>query len=266
MTEGEPPGTLSAEMGRCYEFGVVIHEGCEHTMVVSPEGGACLCGSCGASCTGRFRGCDAVLALPGHIPIAAPEPSRLTSTPAGVPVALRSTEVARPLHDGPAGTSVHASPGASADAELAVIEARSSATSDLTDIGLLSRAAVPAEDVEVVESIGGNGSVPAKRVDTSETVLVSSDLAVIERIIDRSDRAVEVVAQMQEQLAIRDEALAEAFDRLALAQQALVDRLGDDQVASAHLRDLVIEVSQRLEGLETQVANPYFLGLRLRKT
>src|SRR5687768_4144955 len=59
-------------MGRCYEFGAVIHEGCDHAMVVSPEGGACVCGTCGVACTGRYSGCEAILAIPGHVPLAAP--------------------------------------------------------------------------------------------------------------------------------------------------------------------------------------------------
>ena len=59
-------------MGRCYEFGVTVEDGCDHAMVVSAEGGVCECSECGASCRGRFTGCEAVLARPGHVPIAAP--------------------------------------------------------------------------------------------------------------------------------------------------------------------------------------------------
>jgi hypothetical protein len=66
-------------MGRCYEFGVSIDEACDHAMVVAPEGGACVCATCGSSCTGRFTGCAAILAKPGHVPLAAPR--RLVDLP-----------------------------------------------------------------------------------------------------------------------------------------------------------------------------------------
>lgn len=55
-------------MGRCYEFAVAINGGCEHAMVVTPEGGACECPSCGAHCTGKFGGCEAIVAVPGRVP------------------------------------------------------------------------------------------------------------------------------------------------------------------------------------------------------
>ena len=59
-------------MGRCYEFGVSIREGCEHAMVVPAEGGRCECVGCGTSCPGRFKGCGRVIAQPGYIPSTAP--------------------------------------------------------------------------------------------------------------------------------------------------------------------------------------------------
>lgn len=61
-----------AAMGRCYEFGVVVGEGCEHAMVVTTEGGECQCGTCGAGCAGRFAACEAILGQPGYIPVTAP--------------------------------------------------------------------------------------------------------------------------------------------------------------------------------------------------
>ncbi len=59
-------------MGRCYEFGVAVHGDCEHAMVVSAEGGACTCATCGSRCTGKFSACDAILAQPGRLPQTAP--------------------------------------------------------------------------------------------------------------------------------------------------------------------------------------------------
>ena len=97
----EPPDRRYrwAHMGRCYEFGVVIEEGCDHAMVVSPEGGACVCAGCGAGCTGRFGGCSAILAMPGHVPLAAPKGSLDgQARPQGVPLrAVSATGEAGPV-------------------------------------------------------------------------------------------------------------------------------------------------------------------------
>jgi hypothetical protein len=59
-------------MGRCYEFGVSLKEGCEHAMVVAPEGGRCICPACGMSCPGQFKACALVVSKPGYVPVAAP--------------------------------------------------------------------------------------------------------------------------------------------------------------------------------------------------
>ncbi|HVM07315.1 MAG TPA: hypothetical protein VM345_02540 [Acidimicrobiales bacterium] len=60
-------------MGRCYEFGVAVEEGCEHAMVVIDDGGACGCAECGARCTGRFNACASIIAQPGYVPVNAPK-------------------------------------------------------------------------------------------------------------------------------------------------------------------------------------------------
>lgn len=59
-------------MGRCYEFGVLVGEGCQHAMVVPASGGRCECEVCGVACTGKFAGCAAILAQPGYVPATAP--------------------------------------------------------------------------------------------------------------------------------------------------------------------------------------------------
>jgi len=59
-------------MGRCYEFGVPVVDGCEHAMVVVAEGGACACSACGAHCLGKFAGCADIVAQPGYVPSTAP--------------------------------------------------------------------------------------------------------------------------------------------------------------------------------------------------
>ena len=63
-------------MGRCYEFGVVIAEGCDHVMVVPAEGGKCVCSGCGTDCLGRFNGCASIISQPGYVPLLAPESAR----------------------------------------------------------------------------------------------------------------------------------------------------------------------------------------------
>jgi hypothetical protein len=59
-------------MGRCYEFGTSIADDCDHAMVVSSEGGSCVCVRCGTACTGRFAGCSEIIAQPGRVPVFAP--------------------------------------------------------------------------------------------------------------------------------------------------------------------------------------------------
>ncbi|MGH9177230.1 MAG: hypothetical protein ACRD0N_01560 [Acidimicrobiales bacterium] len=59
-------------MGRCYEFGVLVGEGCEHAMVVPDPGGRCECATCGARCAGRFAACAAIIESPGYVPVTAP--------------------------------------------------------------------------------------------------------------------------------------------------------------------------------------------------
>lgn len=85
-------------MGRCYEFGVAVHEGCEQPMVVPAEGGKCVCATCGAVCHGKFRGCDAIISQPGYVPLAAPRAASeqhrgLDATPPSVAVTASSAVV-----------------------------------------------------------------------------------------------------------------------------------------------------------------------------
>lgn len=68
-------------MGRCYEFGAVVSQGCDHAMVVVAQGGACGCSQCGALCRGRFSGCPEIVARPGYIPVLAPRSPRGPSHP-----------------------------------------------------------------------------------------------------------------------------------------------------------------------------------------
>lgn len=75
-------------MGRCYEFGVSIDPSSEHAMVVTPEGGHCVCPSTGAVCHGRFAGCVDIVSQPGRVPPNAPAWARPDAAVTG---AVRTT-------------------------------------------------------------------------------------------------------------------------------------------------------------------------------
>lgn len=72
-------------MGRCYEFGVLIGEGCEHAMVVPESGGRCQCATCGAACTGKFAACASIIDRPGYVPATAPTWAVAVGTPGPAP-------------------------------------------------------------------------------------------------------------------------------------------------------------------------------------
>jgi hypothetical protein len=114
-------------MGRCYEFGVSIREGCEHAMVVPADGGRCVCVSCDTACPGRFKGCVAVISQPGYVPVTAPAWSlhRDLSKDPAVPVGAPSidegrTGVASASHAEPA--SPAGSPSFDPDVVVALVE------------------------------------------------------------------------------------------------------------------------------------------------
>jgi len=75
-------------MGRCYEFGTSIVEGCDHAMVVTSTGGACVCVRCQTLCGGRFGGCTAIIAEPGRIPAYVPAWALDPDASALAPVAI----------------------------------------------------------------------------------------------------------------------------------------------------------------------------------
>src|SRR5689334_10238395 len=81
-------------MGRCYEFGVSIADGCEHAMAVADEGGYCHCTACGSRCDGRFRACAEVVAKPGYVPVAAPKVAPAAGRAISTARLVGATEVA----------------------------------------------------------------------------------------------------------------------------------------------------------------------------
>lgn len=85
-------------MGRCYEFGVSLHDDCEQAMVVPAEGGHCICASCGSDCPGQFNACSVVVSQPGYVPVTAPDWAKPGH--GRKPTQGPSSESARPAIDG----------------------------------------------------------------------------------------------------------------------------------------------------------------------
>ncbi len=61
-------------MGYCYDFGIAL-DGDDSAMMVSPEGGYCVCPTTGTTCAGLRPGCEQIVAQPGRISAAAPAPT-----------------------------------------------------------------------------------------------------------------------------------------------------------------------------------------------
>ena len=89
-------------MGRCYEFGVVVGQGCDHPMVVASDGSACACSECGALCKGRFDGCAAVLARPGYSPVVTTVPVSIAAPRVRPPASSVAVAVAPAVPEVPA--------------------------------------------------------------------------------------------------------------------------------------------------------------------
>lgn len=224
-------------MGRCYEFGVVIAGGCDHAMVVSPEGGACVCGTCGAACTGRFRGCDAILAMPGHVPVAAPKVDTRPESPADVPLPLRTAGPTLP--------------------DAAPRLTMPSVGGYPQDQPTPHTSPIPQDQQSPSQGAGATLEVvPANVPQLAEVV----DL--FERMLERPDRAVELISQLRSELGARDDELAAAFDRLTAAHQRVADELAAEREARERLITAVDQVAKRMAALEERSSRPLFPGLR----
>lgn len=126
-------------MAYCYEFGTQVKAGCGHAMSVVPEGGSCGCLACGATCTGRFSGCAAIVKKGGYMPILAPKwassgtaQSALAVTPVSPPAS--SPPVVAPVV-APAPPMVVATEGAVELAQAAGLEEVRSLLVQLLDDG-----------------------------------------------------------------------------------------------------------------------------------
>lgn len=148
-------------MGRCYEFGVSISDGCEQAMFVPPEGGRCVCIGCGAPCHGQFRGCSAIISKPGYVPAIAPKWARGPRPPA---------TATRPIPDGDT-TSAQAQ----APAPTAVPAPKLEEFLPLIDAAI--RREFAARDHELVEALARLGKALAQaRLDLAAQQQAMTDL------------------------------------------------------------------------------------------
>ena len=185
-------------MGRCYEFGVPVGDGCEHPMVVAADGSACVCSGCGTVCKGRFKGCAAILARPGYVPVA-----------------------------------VAAGPAASAAA---------------ADV---AAAAPPVVAVAVVPD-----PLPTEP-DEPDVPALAEVRSLLEAMLDRPERTSDAVEALRHELRTRDAALGEAFERLILSYDRLMEEVVADRHARERLVDAVGQLSDRLTQVEQRAARTF---------
>jgi len=69
-------------MAWCQEFGVQIHEGCDHLMAADFD--RCSCADCGVICHGKFPGCATVWAA-GPVAVSLRHPPRQLGAPLALP-------------------------------------------------------------------------------------------------------------------------------------------------------------------------------------
>jgi hypothetical protein len=216
-------------MGRCYEFGAVIGEGCGHAMVVSDEGGHCVCPVCQVTCPGKFNGCAGIVAQPGYVPLSAPvwarpgasdkRGAKRATAPAPEPIVSTAT-----ADRGPVEPTSH-------DRWLAAVE--------------------PPEPVKLRPPTAERAVAVERRPTGDDLVPLVDEVAsvrtLVEALASRPDRTAEVVALLHNELHERDVELAEAFGRLSDAYASLTEELARDRAARDALAHSVEELSLRIE-------------------
>jgi uncharacterized coiled-coil protein SlyX len=244
-------------MGRCYEFGVVIQDECDHPMVVSPEGGACVCGSCGASCLGRFSGCAAILAMPGHVPIAAPR-AAMTAKHA------RRTVPLRPPPSEEQAPEVLAMPAL--PAELIETPAPTTAPAPVDDVRL-------GDLVEVFRhALDRPDRAAALLVDLrQELVTRDAELAAaFDRLATQQDRLATELAADRVARECLVESMAEVTDRLQTIEKSLAEltlprpeldetraMLAEVRLAGASMAETITGITERLGAVEEAATVPH---------
>lgn len=232
-------------MGRCYEFGVEIHAGCEQAMVVTAGGGACECRQCETVCPGRFGGCAAVVAVPGRVPASAPSWA--------VPGA---TESARPVRT--AGR-VKRSKGSHGD----MVRAAGSA------VPAARRAPPPAPAVTSPLSPPAGGSRSNGVVAPDD--MVADVLTLVSKLVEQQSEhppamLVEAVEALRDEVRDRDEQLAASLEAYAAYQRQLAGEIARIEVEVNQLATKASELTQiaaavqrlgvSLHAIEERLARP----------
>ncbi|MGI8685799.1 MAG: hypothetical protein ACR2MO_12065 [Acidimicrobiales bacterium] len=223
-------------MGRCYEFGVEIHAGCEHAMVVTAEGGACECNVCSTVCPGRFAGCAAVVAIPGRVPPSAPA----WATPsAGESDRHRQPAPPRPLR-----------PSAEHAAAQAVRNgaplARRAPEPPPPAVGLPAPQPI-GNGVRAAAQAPVNG--PLAEVLTLLTKLVEEQAAHPTAVL------VEVVEGMRDEVRDRDDQLATSLEHYASYQRQLATSLEDYAAYQRQLAEYLAHMVEAVDKLAAVVSD-----------
>ncbi len=223
-------------MGRCYEFGVEIHAGCEHAMVVTAEGGACECKVCSTVCPGRFAGCAAVVAIPGRVPPSAPA----WATPGAGESDRRSQpgppRPHRPSAEQAAGRAVRQGAPPARRAPEPSPPAVGLPAPQPTGNGVRATTQAPAQ-----APVNG----PLAEVLTLLTKLVEEQAAHPTAVL------VEVVEGLRDEVRDRDEQLATSLEHYAAYQRQLAENLAHVVEAVDKLAAVVADDLQRL-GVATE--------------
>jgi hypothetical protein len=218
-------------MGRCYEFGVAVHEGCEQAMVVPPEGGKCVCPTCEVECLGKFEGCEAVISRPFYIPPSAPE-------------------WARPDHERPVPMT-------------ATRRSRRKAAAARNEVHPPEQAPLVRRPGERVQGSGPRWEFaepkPGRAVEPVEAPLpVPTDekigelTTLVEAALARPDRALEAIQHLNMQMQARDEELALTFARLTEAYGQLSAEVSADSEARLALTHAVEEFARQVQARENR--------------
>ena len=210
-------------MGRCYEFGVSLHDECEQAMVVPSEGGHCICASCGADCPGQFNACGVVVAKPGYVPVTAPD-------------------WAKPGHRRPGSATSQPSAPSAASVRPAL---------DAPDVPR-------ARHILDVEPPAPTPAAVELREVGSELATVRS---LLEAVLDRPDRLNEALAVLNQELKVRDGELAAAFARMTSAYEQLTQEVLADREARQAIVAGLEKLAERVDGVERATRTRPIFGL-----
>lgn len=189
-------------------------------MIVSPEGGACVCSTCNTRCEGRFPACAGIIAQPGYVPAVAPR-------------------------------------WAVGQMDLVAAEAEDLASPPpfpvLVSVGDGGFIAAPVEEAEseptLVEVVRGE-------LTTAREEMQATLDRVVGEMRDEMHVTLEGVAleRVRRDHEDRDRDLAGVLERVALAFGALTERLETDRAERAGLVDMVGRLAELLSAAEPGAA------------